>query len=62
MTGTGRPALAMMWFLVEDHRLWFHTAASHELPAPFQRAARERREVAVMVATFDPPATSARCG
>jgi hypothetical protein len=24
--GRGRPALAMMWFLLEDDRLWFHTA------------------------------------
>jgi hypothetical protein len=25
VTGRGRPALAMMWFLVEDERVWFHT-------------------------------------
>jgi Pyridoxamine 5'-phosphate oxidase len=56
VTGRGRPALAMMWFLVEDDRLWFHTPASPDAPAPFLRAARERRGVAVMVATFDPPA------
>jgi Pyridoxamine 5'-phosphate oxidase len=56
VTGRGRPALAMMWFLVEDERLWFHTPESPNAPAPFLRAARERREVAVMVATFDPPA------
>ena len=45
----------MMWFLVEDDRLWFHTPAPPGLPAPFLRAARERAEVAVMVATFHPP-------
>jgi hypothetical protein len=46
----------MMWFLLEDDRLWFHTAEPPGLPAPFLRAARERAEVAVMVATFHPPA------
>jgi hypothetical protein len=56
VTGRGRPALAMMWFLVEDDRLWFHTPEPADLPSPFLRAARERAEVAVMVATFDPPA------
>jgi hypothetical protein len=55
VSGRGRPALATMWFLLEDDRLWFHTAESPGLPAPFLRAARERAEVAVMVATFDPP-------
>jgi hypothetical protein len=56
VSGRGRPALATMWFLVEDDRLWFHTAESPGLPVPFLRAAREREEVAVMVATFNPPA------
>jgi hypothetical protein len=56
VSGRGRPALAMMWFLLEDERLWFHTAELPGLPGPFLRAARERAEVAVMVATFDPPA------
>lgn len=56
VSGRGRPALATMWFLVEEERLWFHTAEPPGLPAPFVRAARERAEVAVMVATFDPPA------
>jgi Pyridoxamine 5'-phosphate oxidase len=56
VSGRGRPALAMMWFLLEDDRLWFHTAEPPGLPAPFLRAARERAEVAVMVATFHPPA------
>jgi Pyridoxamine 5'-phosphate oxidase len=56
VTGRGRPALAMMWFLVEDDRLWFHTPESPDLPFPFLRAAREREDVAVMVATFSPPA------
>jgi pyridoxamine 5'-phosphate oxidase-like protein len=56
VSGRGQPALAMMWFLLEDDRLWFHTAESPDLPAPFIRAAQERAEVAVMVATFHPPA------
>jgi hypothetical protein len=56
VSGRGRPALATMWFLVEDERLWFHTAEPPGVPAPFVRAAREGAEVAVMVATFDPPA------
>jgi hypothetical protein len=42
-------------FLLEDDRLWFHTAEPPGLPAPFIRAARQRAEVAVMVATFNPP-------
>ena len=56
VTARGRPALATMWFLLEDERLWFHTPESLDLPAPFIRAARARAPVAVMVATFDPPA------
>jgi hypothetical protein len=40
VSGRGRPALAMMWFLLEDDRLWFHTAEPPGLPAPFLRAAR----------------------
>jgi hypothetical protein len=55
VSGRGRPALAMMWFLLEDGRLWFHTAEPAGLRAPFVRAARARAEVAVMVATFHPP-------
>ncbi|HEY7429282.1 MAG TPA: pyridoxamine 5'-phosphate oxidase family protein [Streptosporangiaceae bacterium] len=55
VTGRGRPALAMMWFLAEDGRLWFHTPAPPGLPSPFLRAAREHQDVAVMVATFNPP-------
>ncbi|MEV7548104.1 pyridoxamine 5'-phosphate oxidase family protein [Amycolatopsis sp. NPDC089917] len=54
-TGRGNPALAMMWFVAEEGRLWFHSPASGDRPAPFLDAARENREVAVMVATFDPP-------
>jgi hypothetical protein len=56
VTGRGGPALAMMWFLAEDDRLWFHTAETPDLPSPFLRAAREQQDVAVMVATFNPPA------
>lgn len=55
VTARGRPALALMWFVVDDGRLWFHTPAVAERPSPFLRAAAEGREVAVMVATFDPP-------
>jgi hypothetical protein len=55
VTALGRPALAMMWFLVEDERLWFHSPEGPGVPAPFNRAAREGALVAVMVATFDPP-------
>lgn len=54
-TGRGNTALAMMWFVAEDHRLWFHTPVESGRPAPFLDAARDEREVAVMVATFDPP-------
>lgn len=56
VTGRGRPALALMWYLAEDDRLWFHTAESPDLSSPFLRAAREQQDVAVMVATFNPPA------
>jgi len=56
VTGRGRPALAMMWFLAEDDRLWFHTPEPNGVPSPFLRAAREQQDVAVMVATFNPPA------
>lgn len=56
VTSRGRPALAMMWFLAEDGRLWFHTPESSDPPSPFLRAAREHQDVAVMVATFNPPA------
>ncbi|WP_409491457.1 pyridoxamine 5'-phosphate oxidase family protein [Amycolatopsis sp. cmx-11-12] len=54
-TGRGNPALAMMWFVAEEGRLWFHTPVSDGRPTPFLDAARGHREVAVMVATFDPP-------
>jgi hypothetical protein len=56
VTSRGRPALAMMWFLLEDGRLWFNSPeAQQDQPAPFLRAAGEAHDVAVMVATFDPP-------
>ncbi|OXM56453.1 hypothetical protein CFP71_12900 [Amycolatopsis thailandensis] len=54
-TGRGNPALAMMWFVAEEGRLWFHTPVAGDRPSPFLAAARANREVAVMVATFDPP-------
>ena len=53
VTGSGAPALAMMWFAVEDDRVWFHSPRAH--PAPFLAAAAQHREVAVMVAAFSPP-------
>jgi hypothetical protein len=53
VTGRGRPALAMMWFAVEDGQVWFHTPRDE--PAPFLRAAERNEPVAVMVATFSPP-------
>lgn len=56
VTARGRPALAMMWFVLEDGRLWFHSPEpTTGKPAPFLHAAREGGDVAVMVATFDPP-------
>ena len=56
VSGRGRPALATMWILLEDDRLWFHMAEPPGLPPSFLRAARAWAEVAVMVATFHPPA------
>jgi hypothetical protein len=45
----------MMWFVLDDGRLWFHTPEVDEPPSPFLRAAAGGHEVAVMVATFNPP-------
>jgi Pyridoxamine 5'-phosphate oxidase len=53
VTGRGLPALAMMWFAVEDGQVWFHSPRDE--PAPFLRAAERSEPVAVMVATFSPP-------
>jgi hypothetical protein len=53
VTGRGQPALAMMWFAVEDGQAWFHSPRTE--PAPFLRAASRGEPVAVMVATFSPP-------
>lgn len=39
-TGRGNPALAMMWFVAEEGRLWFHTPTSGDRPTPFLDAAR----------------------
>ncbi len=53
VTGRGQPALAMMWFAVEDGQTWFHSPRTES--APFLRAASRGEPVAVMVATFSPP-------
>ncbi|GAA1246526.1 hypothetical protein GCM10009676_35900 [Prauserella halophila] len=53
VTGRGRPALATMWFLFADGRLWFHSPVDE--PAPFVAAASAGREVSALVATFSPP-------
>ena len=55
ITGRGHPALAMMWFIVREDRLWFHTPGGSDPPSPFLQAAAGCQEVAVMIATFDPP-------
>jgi len=55
VTDKGHPALATMWFSVGDDRLWFHTPDGGDHSSPFLRAAADNREVAVMIATFDPP-------
>jgi Pyridoxamine 5'-phosphate oxidase len=55
VTGKGRPALAMMWFCVGEDRLWFHTPGGGDIPSPFLLAASGHQDVAVMIATFDPP-------
>lgn len=46
-----------MWFVAAEGRLWFHTptAGSRRSPSPFLAAAAHLRDVAAMVATFDPP-------
>jgi len=54
-TGRGNTALAMMWFVAEERRLWFHTPVLDDRPSPFLDAARHNRDVAVMIATFAPP-------
>jgi hypothetical protein len=51
VTPSGRPALASMWFLVEDGRFWFHSPMGERA---VMLAASRRAEVAVMVETFDP--------
>ena len=55
VTGRGGPALAMMWFILAERRLWFHTPEGGDAPSPFLRAAAGGRDVAVMIATFSPP-------
>ncbi|MFI5694037.1 pyridoxamine 5'-phosphate oxidase family protein [Kribbella sp. NPDC051586] len=54
-TRNGNTALAMMWFLVEDGRFWFHTPEGGSRPTAFLDAARDQRDVSVMMATFNPP-------
>jgi hypothetical protein len=55
VSSSGGPALAMMWFMLAQGRLWFHSPRHHGRPAPFLRAAERGADVAVMVATFSPP-------
>lgn len=55
VTPQGRPALAMMWFELFEGRFWFHTPATGPRSSPFLTAAEQGREVAAMVATFNPP-------
>lgn len=55
VTGHGHPALAMMWFILAQGRLWFHTPDGGSAPSPFLRAAAGGEDVAVMIATFSPP-------
>ncbi|WP_201023163.1 pyridoxamine 5'-phosphate oxidase family protein [Serinicoccus chungangensis] len=55
VTASGRPALATMWFGFFGGRFWFHTPIAEKRPSPFLLAASQGREVAAMVATFDPP-------
>lgn len=55
VTSSGSPALALMWFEATDGRLWFHTPALGGRPNPFLAAAERSRDVAAMIATFDPP-------
>ena len=50
VTGQGRPALAMMWFMLAEGRLWFHTPEGGSAPSPFLRAAGGGHDVAVMIA------------
>ena len=44
-----------MWFGLFDGRFWFHTPSAGGHRSPFLVAAGKGREVAAMVATFDPP-------
>ncbi|MDT7726732.1 MAG: hypothetical protein QOI21_3308 [Actinomycetota bacterium] len=55
-TERGNPALATMWFVLAEDRLWFNSPDDGSRPTPFLTAARAGHDVAVMVATFDPPA------
>jgi hypothetical protein len=55
VTARARPALAMMWFVLDDSRLWFHTPEVDGPPSPFLEAAAAGHDVAMMVATFNPP-------
>jgi len=55
VTQRGDPAPATMWFAFAEGRLWFHTSSRSRIPSPFLAAAARGREIAVMIATFDPP-------
>lgn len=53
VTRRGNPALATMWFVFADGRLWFHTPT--RAPNPFLAAIEQGREIAAMISSFDPP-------
>lgn len=55
VTPRGNPALATMWFVFAEGRLWFHTPYRTGRPNPFLAAIDQEREVSAMVSTFDPP-------
>ncbi len=48
----GGPALGTLWFVFDERRFWFTTRAG---TSAFLRAARDSKDVAVMVQVFQPP-------
>jgi Pyridoxamine 5'-phosphate oxidase len=53
VSASGSPALATMWFLFDSHRFWFHSPSASRA---FLAAAEAGASVAVLVATWVPPA------